>query len=306
MSLLPPGLCLLERGWLSSNNLLLHEGEGATLVDSGYASHAAQTVALVRHALAGRRLTRLVNTHSHSDHIGGNAALKRAFGCAITIPAGMAGLIGRWDEKELLFTDTRQWSERFAFDATVAAGDELEMGGLVWRAIAGPGHDPHHLIYYNESRRLLISGDVLWRNGFGVVFGALYGDPQALAATRATLESVGRLAVDVVIPGHGPAFAEFDDAMANAWRRLASFEQNPERLARHAARVIFTFALLEAGSMALADLPAYLADVPLYRSLNERFLHQDYGALADGLLADLQRAGAVRLEGAHVVAAGRA
>ena len=83
---LPASIHVLERGWLSANNILFLEGENATLVDSGYVTHATQTVELVGKALDGRRLKRLINTHSHSDHIGGNAALKSAFGREIIVP----------------------------------------------------------------------------------------------------------------------------------------------------------------------------------------------------------------------------
>jgi glyoxylase-like metal-dependent hydrolase (beta-lactamase superfamily II) len=68
------GLTVLQRGWLSSNNVLIHPapGEaGAVLVDASHVNHAEQTCALVAHALDGERLTRLVNTHLHSDHCGG-------------------------------------------------------------------------------------------------------------------------------------------------------------------------------------------------------------------------------------------
>ena len=88
--MLPANLLVFERGWLSSNNILFLEGEQAALIDSGYVSHASQTVALLEHALAGRRLTRLLNTHSHSDHIGGNAAVTEAFGCRVVVPAGIS------------------------------------------------------------------------------------------------------------------------------------------------------------------------------------------------------------------------
>jgi len=96
------GVTVFERGWLSSNNVLLHghdAGEGATLVDTGYVTHAEQTVALVRHALArGQALARIVNTHLHSDHCGGNAALQRAWPAAgLTIPPGHADAVARWD-----------------------------------------------------------------------------------------------------------------------------------------------------------------------------------------------------------------
>ncbi|MDP2794854.1 MAG: hypothetical protein Q8O25_12395 [Sulfurisoma sp.] len=57
---LPPSLRVIERGWLSSNTILLfdpaNEGD-ATRVDSGYVGHAAQTLELVKSALAGRRPT---------------------------------------------------------------------------------------------------------------------------------------------------------------------------------------------------------------------------------------------------------
>src|SRR5207237_217473 len=76
---LPPTLRVFERGWLSSNNVLFLGREETALVDSGYATHAEQTVALVTHALGGRTLDRLVNTHLHSDHCGGNAALQATF-----------------------------------------------------------------------------------------------------------------------------------------------------------------------------------------------------------------------------------
>jgi len=95
---LPDAVRVIERGWLSSNNILLFDGDEATLVDSGYVGHAAQTLDIVKSALAGRRLKRLLNTHSHTDHIGGNAALQAAFGCEILIPAGIEQHIERWDE----------------------------------------------------------------------------------------------------------------------------------------------------------------------------------------------------------------
>ena len=63
---LPDSLLVLERGWLSANNILFFDGDQATLVDSGYVTHAAQTVDLVSHALRGRHLKTLINTHSHS------------------------------------------------------------------------------------------------------------------------------------------------------------------------------------------------------------------------------------------------
>ncbi len=306
MNHLPPQIQVLERGWLSSNNVLFLEGERASLIDSGYVAHAAQTVALVRHALGGRRLARLVNTHSHSDHIGGNAAVSQAFGCRIAIPAGIAPAVAEWDEAALLLEATAQSAARFAHDEEIAAGDEMELGGLTWQALAAPGHDMHALVFYNPERRILISGDALWRNGFGVIFSELMGTAPGLRATRETLEALSRLSIDVVVPGHGAPFADVDDALRQAFARLAAFEADGERLARHAVKVIFTFWLLERRSIAAADLAGFLAGVSLYRDVNARYFRQSFDELAEWLIRDLERAGAVRRERDRIVAAGDA
>ena len=43
---LPRQIRVIKRGWLSANNIVFHEGSEATLVDSGYVTHAGQTLAL--------------------------------------------------------------------------------------------------------------------------------------------------------------------------------------------------------------------------------------------------------------------
>lgn len=302
---LPDSLLVLERGWLSSNNIVFLEGERAALMDSGYVSHAEQTVGLLHHALAGRKLTRLYNTHSHSDHIGGNAAVRGTFGCEVIVPAGIDAKIAEWDEQALLLSPLGQSAARFTHDRLIAAGDEVELGGLVWRAIAVPGHDMDALAFHNAEKRILISGDALWREGFGVIFSELLGHPEqggGLKATRDTLDLLARLPVDVVIPGHGAPFIEVEDAFTRAYQRLAAFEQSVERLARHALKVMLAFALLDRRQIARDELPAFLAGLSFGQSVNARYLGYDNEALAEWLATDLVRAGTLRHEAGMLIA----
>jgi glyoxylase-like metal-dependent hydrolase (beta-lactamase superfamily II) len=292
---------VIERGWLSSNNILFLEGDQATLVDSGYHSHAAQTLALVRQGLEERRLARIVNTHSHSDHIGGNALLQRQFGCGITIPAGIAGAVERWDEDALMLRPAAQQAERFRFDATLQAGDEFEMGGLVWRALAAPGHDMDALVFHCEAKRLLISGDALWRDGFGVMFAEVMGSGEGLKATRATVEAIGRLSVNLVIPGHGPAFSEFDDAVERALARVRAFEEDPLRMVRNAIKVCFTFLLLAKRSLPLAGVADLMRSVPFFHEINRRYFALEDEAFAAWLVQELLKAGAIEVREGQVV-----
>ncbi|HRI93643.1 MAG: glyoxylase-like metal-dependent hydrolase (beta-lactamase superfamily II) [Candidatus Accumulibacter regalis] len=303
--MLPDNLLVLERGWLSSNNIVFLEGERAALIDSGYVTQASQTLALLEHALAGRRLTRLLNTHSHSDHIGGNAALVEAFGCQVVVPHGIDATIAEWDEEALLLSPLGQSAARFRHDATLAAGDEIELGGLNWRAIAVPGHDMDALAYHNPERRILISGDALWRNGFGVIFSELLGHPEGaggLKAARETLDVLARLPVEVVIPGHGAPFVDVEDAFERAYRRLAAFEHDVDLLVWHALKVILAFALLERRQLPRADLPVFLARLSFCQSVNARYLNLSNEVLAHRLARDLIRVGTLRDEQGVLVA----
>ena len=85
---LPSSIRVVVRGWLNCNQVVLRAPGENVLVDSGYCTHRERTLELVRAALEGEPLERLVNTHCHSDHMGGNAAVQRAYGCRVTIPAG--------------------------------------------------------------------------------------------------------------------------------------------------------------------------------------------------------------------------
>lgn len=299
---LPAGIHVVERGWLSANNIVLFDGEDASLVDTGYVSHADQTVALVRAVLDGRSLTRLFNTHSHSDHIGGNAAVHRAFGCRIHVPDGMADAVERWDEDALLLTVADQHGERFPVHERLVAGERFVAGGGEWSMLAAPGHDMDALMFHDADRRILISGDALWRDGFGILFAEVLGHGGGLEATRQTLEAIGRLSVDWVIPGHGEPFAEFDEALASAFGRLAAFEQDGARMARNAIRACITFSLLERRRMTLDALADQLAHTPLYRESNIRFLGWPVDRLTTWVVDELQRAGVAKRQGDALVA----
>lgn len=298
---LPDSLRVLERGWLSSNNVVALEGDTATLVDSGYVGHAEQSVALVGHALEGRRLGRLINTHSHSDHIGGNAAMQRAFGCEILIPAGIEEHIAEWDEEALLLTPARQRGDRFRHDGVIRPGESFAMGGLTWQAHHAPGHDMEALVFHCEEARLLISGDALWQDGFGIVFAEILNKGEGLKATRATLDMIGCLAVDAVIPGHGPVFADFDGALQRAYKRLAAFEENPARMARNAIKACFTFNLLDLQRLPEGELEAYIAGVPFFGEVGVRVLGMPVDVLSRWLRDELLKAGAIAVQDGCIV-----
>ena len=166
------------------------------------------------------------------------------FGARLLIPPGEADAVARWDEDVLSYRATGQRIERFMHDAVLRPGETLTVGRRTWSALAAPGHDPHSLILFDAQDGVLISADALWGDGFGIVFPELDGE-QAFDDVAAVLDLIERLAPCWVIPGHGAPFGDVAGALQRARTRLARFAAEPARHARHGAKVLIKYHLLE-------------------------------------------------------------
>ncbi|MDR3452609.1 MAG: MBL fold metallo-hydrolase [Rhodoferax sp.] len=293
---LPAGITVFERGWLSANNILLIGRDSTALVDSGYCTHAAQTVALTGQALQGRPLDRLLNTHLHSDHCGGNAALQQRYPDLQTlIPPGQAAFVADWDAQALTYTPTGQQCPRFTFDALLQPGTGIELGDQWWQIHAAPGHDPNSVVLFEPEARVLMSADALWENGFGVVFPELEG-VSAFDEVAATLDLIEALDPLVVIPGHGRVFSHVAKSLGLARRRLESFVRDPHKHANHAAKVLLKFKLLELQRIRYADLAQWAGSTRYFEMVHERYFPEvAQQAWLAQLVQELARVGAAVL-----------
>lgn len=261
---LPEGVVVLERGWLSANGILFVGAGSSALVDTGYCTHAVQTVGLVERALSGSPLDLVLNTHLHSDHCGGNAALQVRYpGLQTRIPPGLASHVVNWDPVALTYVPTGQSCPQFSISGLLVPGTEIELGGRAWQIHAAPGHDPHSVVLFEPDSRVLISADALWERGFGVVFEELEGR-RAFDEVGATLDLIEALAPVAVIPGHGPVFTDVTSALLAARRRLAGFMADPVKHAVHAAKVLLKFKLLELQEVELTDFAAWADRTPYF------------------------------------------
>ena len=296
---LPASVRVFQRGWLSSNNILVSDAQHAALIDSGYSSHSAQTVALVRCALAEQPLDQLLNTHLHSDHCGGNAALQAAYPEMETlIPPGHAHAVRPWTSSDLTFEATGQSCPPFGFDEVLLPGSTLRLGDQEWQVHAAPGHDPHSVLLFAPEARLLISADALWENGFGIVFPELEGE-DAFDAVGATLDLIATLDPVSVVPGHGAPFADLASALRKARARLEYFQRQPERHRNYAAKVLLKFKLLEQQTTTVAALTSWALATPYLVQMARAFKGEaPLPALVEDWIAQLVRAGAAEIDGA--------
>ena len=265
------GLAVLERGWLSANQAVFRArgATPATVVDTGFSGHADQTLALIDHALAGEPLGRVVNTHLHSDHCGGNDALQRRGDVETWIPAPSMAAVDRWDEDALSYRLTDQPCPRFVADRALLPGGRITLGDAQWEIHAAPGHDMDAVMLFEPQTRTLIAGDALWEQRLAIIFPELVGQ-DGFGPTRATLSLIERLQPRAVLPGHGRPFGDVAQALAASRERVAAFERHPERHAQHAARALLMFHLLEVRQSGFDELVDRMRQTPIYRTVARR------------------------------------
>jgi glyoxylase-like metal-dependent hydrolase (beta-lactamase superfamily II) len=139
--------------------------------------------------------------------------------------------------------------------------------------------------------------------GFGIV---LPDPPEAMNQAQQTLERIAALGARVVIPGHGAPFTAVQQAVDHSFARLAAVRSDAKRAARSVLKAMFSFSLLERERMPVSAALQWLQQVPIYREYNERYLCLAPEQLAQWLIEDLVRAGALRREGDQLIAVSEA
>lgn len=140
---------------------------------------------LARAKELGWKITHILNTHHHGDHVGGNKEIKAATGCTIVGP--------------------RADAERIPGIAVqVGDGDAYHFGAAKAQVFDVPGHTRGHIAYWFAGSDALFCGDTLFALGCGRLF---EGTPQQMWT------SLGKLKA---LPDSARVFCAHEYTQANA------------------------------------------------------------------------------------------
>jgi hydroxyacylglutathione hydrolase len=156
----------------------------------------------------GVRLTTILSTHHHFDHVGGNEELLAA------LPANSVSVYGHHGDADRIPGITRPLDD----------GEEFQLGGLAVRGLFIPAHTRGHLAYYFESEKCVFTGDTMFAGGCGRLF---EGDA---AQMKASLEKLAALPDDTLV------YCGHEYTQGNL-RFAATLEPTNEKLAERRAEV---------------------------------------------------------------------
>ncbi len=261
------------------NVYLIDDGDGWAVVDTGIGNDATRAVweQMTSGALAGRRLTRLIVTHYHPDHIGLAGWLCERFGLPllITQTAYLGCLSVSLSPGALDAKPYRDFYLRHGLDEAttqrvatqghgylrmvsglpptferIVAGDTLKIGGRSFEVLTGNGHAPEQAMLYCAADNVLLAADqVLAKITPNISVWAVdpTGDPLGLYL-RSLGEIKARVPADaLVLPGHQLPFyglhTRSDELIAHHETRcglIAAACRSAPRSAAELVPVLFT------------------------------------------------------------------
>ena len=177
-----------------TNTYLLGKGADVALIDPGPEDEAHFNAILA--ATKGRRITDIIITHTHRDHIDGLPRLQRATGARVQGYGRKARNPGQPVKSP---AGGESNDEDFVPDVALADGSRFEGDGYALTALHTPGHAPDHLCFAVEGTGILLSGDHVMGWNTSVV-----APPDGnMAAYMRSLDKLMGRNDTVFLPGHG-------------------------------------------------------------------------------------------------------
>ncbi len=233
----------------SINLYLIRDGSRLMLVDCGMSCAASWEILKAEFNSLGlefSQLTDIVITHTHIDHIGMlDQLIALAPQATVHIHQLELNLLTQQQlAPSLVARQFQVWDDLnglHVHEASGYAASEVNLAGFIrnsathshiltgngtvklesqtWELLWTPGHAPGHLALYNRASRVLISGDHLFATTSSSVTRFPGSAQNPLADYLTSLEQLGRLDVQLILPGHGPSFTNLTEVLTKVGRQ---------------------------------------------------------------------------------------
>ena len=288
-----PDLFFIERGYLNGNHFI-YRSEKSILIDTGYVADVDVTVELINNLGVRLEDVRLIiSTHTHCDHIGGNHLIQQQSGCDIALHRIGKHFIETRDDWSTWWRYYHQEADFFRCTIELDDGDRVCVGPYEFDVIYTPGHASDGIVLYNRTQKILISSDALWENDMAVITTRVEGStaPYRMLESLAKLQA---LEVNMVYPGHGPAFADMNAAIGRSRKRLHGFLANRALIGQDLLKKIIIYTLLMRRSVHRDDFFGLLMTTHWFKETVDLYFDAQYQPLYDHIMEEFIRRGLVK------------
>ena len=290
-------LHFVERGYLNGNHFV-YISDPPVLIDSGYVADVDETVRIINNLGVNlSEISQILCTHSHCDHIGGNHYIQQNSNCDIALHKIGKHFIDTRDDWSTWWRYYQQDADFFDCTIELTDGDMIAIGPHEFSVIHTPGHASDGIVLYNRKNKVLISSDTLWENDVAVMTLRVEGST-ALFRMMETYDRIESLDVQMVYPGHGEPFPDFDGALSKSRKKIERLIANRELVGLDLLKKITVYTLLMRKAVPENDFFNLLMDTYWFKETVDLYFNSEYETKFDEIMRHfLQRKIIQREEG---------
>ncbi|KOO51270.1 MBL fold metallo-hydrolase [Viridibacillus arvi] len=294
-------IIFFERKFPSANMILIKD-QFPILIDTGFGSDVKETEELIKEVgVSPEDLHLIVNTHYHSDHVGGNYHFQKNYGVKIAAHKWDADLINSCDPESCSAEWLDQPVEPYRVDTKLSENDEIHTGSRILRVLHTPGHTLGHISLYEPEEEILICGDLFHKNDIGW----LNIFREGVSSIQLSLESLNQLStisIHHAYSGHGSEIENPMTSIDAARERFKKWLKTPEKISWHACKRIFSFTLIIKNGLAKEEIRNYLLKCGWFQDFARYSFQRQPEEFIQILLDEMIRSGAASWHNNYLIA----
>ncbi|HIH40028.1 MAG TPA: MBL fold metallo-hydrolase [Halobacteria archaeon] len=176
-----------ERGFLDCNTYIV----GDAIIDPGSPAYLSDKIKEIEQdKIDAHSIKYVINTHLHPDHSGGNEDFAEEFDAKVAVYEGVKQYYSHYD---------------IVLDKSITLND------IMIDILHTPGHSPESISLYIPGLKILLCGDLVFKQGVGRV-DLIGGNAEKL---KESINNVSTLDIEHLLPGHGPIIKGSDNVKKN-------------------------------------------------------------------------------------------
>jgi hydroxyacylglutathione hydrolase len=213
-----------ERQFDANMYLIVEDNENLDLIDTGTGLYVDQTINDIKTHFNVNNLKKIILTHCHIDHSGGLHQLSEKFSPQVLVFEEEAPLIETGDTIVTVASFFGVDFPKTKVDVYLENISVLELGEFKFTIYKMPGHTSGSIVLYDQKKKILISGDVVFPEGS---FGRTDFPTGSGAQLVESLKKIAEMDVEMLFAGH------MDPIMKNANANNKKSYQNAETMLKH-------------------------------------------------------------------------